>query len=1207
MQVFAWVKIGVVGVTSFVFSGTLVGSGLDYVSGVTDLEIVWTGGAAYLYSTTGFGGGATAFSIALDGTTQVVHQTAFDYSLMSSSTAQIEIVEHDGLTKFVAFGHHDWLLDGYTVNANGTLTTPTQFDWGTGGEGNLSGFHSLSIDGTTHVFGASAWGSGFKHYEITGDSVFTLQTDLTTSSGQNKADIVAFESLVIDGATVLLAASTHIDGLKSYTLGTDGKPVEANALSSAQALPISSPTAMATGFVGDKAFVVVAGAGSSSLTVLEVDGLGNLDPVDHVIDNKWTRFSKVTEVETVQVGDQLFVIAGGADDGLSLFTLMPDGSLVHLDTIADTNNTALQNIASLEATYLNGKIQIYATSETEAGITQFEVDPGSIGQNIVGTNTADTLTGGTANDLIEGGMGNDTLIGGAGDDILRDGTGQDQLTGGAGADVFALVADNAADTITDFQAGVDTLDLSGYYMLYDARQMTVQTRSWGAEVTYRNEVIYVHSAGGGPLTASHFSTEGTLSLDRPPNGFQFIPEVVNGTNGNDVLVGDEGTDTLNGLDGDDIMSWSEGADIFNGGAGTDCVSYAGASLGAVVNLESGHADGAAVGDQFDDIENLVGSDHKDVLIGDAGANVIEGGLDKDRLEGGDGDDHLLGGDGNDTLVGGAGADILDGGENRDTVGYFDATQGVEVSLLTGMTAGGAAGDTLIGIEMLEGSYHDDTLEGDNSNNKLSGNSGDDTLHGLNGHDDLFGGDGDDHLDGGTGNDTLFGGGGNDVLIAGDGSDYLDGGDGFDWVDYRASTAQVTVNLLTGQGSDAAAGDTFVSIENIYGSQYSDTLQGDASDNRIIGMEGDDLLFGGAGNDTLEGGAGGDTLDGGEGWDWVDYRNSGGPIILDLQSGRSDGAALGDTLISVENLVGSLGSDFILADEANNRILGQSGNDVIAGRHGHDRVEGGSGNDRLYGNDGNDILIGGSGRDKLSGGAGFDIASYEDMSRSVGVNLARNKHWAGAAGDRLYSIEGVKGGSGSDALLGNRRANWLSGEAGNDRLKGQSGHDKLYGGSGSDRLYGGNGNDRLYGGSGSDRLDGGKGSDRLYGGTASDRLNGGNGNDRLYGGSGNEVIRGGRGRDVLSGDAGNDLMIGGQGADTFLFSDGRDRIKDFNTRSDTLLFSSDLWGGGAMSVRKIMSYAKIQKGNAVFDFGHGDKIIVENVSSLSDIRDDIGWY
>lgn len=78
----------------------------------------------------------------------------------------------------------------------------------------------------------------------------------------------------------------------------------------------------------------------------------------------------------------------------------------------------------------------------------------------------DRLVGGAGDDRLWGGDGADTLNGGAGADIINGGTGLDMLTGGGGADtfVFAALAESRVaegrSTITDFQRGIDHIDLS---------------------------------------------------------------------------------------------------------------------------------------------------------------------------------------------------------------------------------------------------------------------------------------------------------------------------------------------------------------------------------------------------------------------------------------------------------------------------------------------------------------------------------------------------------------------------------------------------------------------------------------------------------------------------------------------------------------------------------------------------------------------------
>ena len=124
----------------------------------------------------------------------------------------------------------------------------------------------------------------------------------------------------------------------------------------------------------------------------------------------------------------------------------------------------------------------------------------------------------------------------------------------------------------------------------------------------------------------------------------------------------------------------------------------------------------------------------------------------------------------------------------------------------------------------------------------------------------------DTFDGTAGDDRLVGYGGKDLFRGSAGNDIFDGGDGADTVTYAAATEGVTVNLgntgFAQQVSISQGSDIFRFIENVVGSNFADTLQGDAADNALSGNKGNDILIGDAGKDRLTGGVGADDLTGG---------------------------------------------------------------------------------------------------------------------------------------------------------------------------------------------------------------------------------------------------------------------------------------------------------------------------------------------------------
>lgn len=230
-----------------------------------------------------------------------------------------------------------------------------------------------------------------------------------------------------------------------------------------------------------------------------------------------------------------------------------------------------------------------------------------------------------------------------------------------------------------------------------------------------------------------------------------------------------------------------------------------------------------------------------------------------------------------------------------------------------------------------GSDGADTLTGDASDNVLKGYGGNDVL------------------DGGAGNDTLYGGYGDDRLIGGLGNNILNGGDGIDTADYSGAAGGVTVDLSISysQNTKGAGVDTLISVENLIGSAFNDTLSGDANANRLEGGAGADVLRGGAGGDTLiggagddvlNGGAGDDTLDGGDGFDIASYENATSGVRVDLgqigtlQNTRGDGL---DKISNVEGLKGSAFADVLKGDAGDNTFEGGQGDDIIDGGEGQD--------------------------------------------------------------------------------------------------------------------------------------------------------------------------------------------------------------------------------------------------------------------------------
>ena len=101
-----------------------------------------------------------------------------------------------------------------------------------------------------------------------------------------------------------------------------------------------------------------------------------------------------------------------------------------------------------------------------------------------------------------------------------------------------------------------------------------------------------------------------------------------------------------------------------------------------------------------------------------------------------------------------------------------------------------------------------------------------------------------------------------------------GDNGSDTVDYSHAAAGITVDLSNPlNNTGAATGDTYISIENIRGTNFNDVLTGDAN------------------NNVLEGGLGTNTLNGGGGFDVASYEHAtAGVTVSSIAPGRGLRAA-----------------------------------------------------------------------------------------------------------------------------------------------------------------------------------------------------------------------------------------------------------------------------------------------------------------------------
>ncbi len=402
-------------------------------------------------------------------------------------------------------------------------------------------------------------------------------------------------------------------------------------------------------------------------------------------------------------------------------------------------------------------------------------------------------------------------------------------------------------------------------------------------------------------------------------------------------------------------------------------------------------------------------DNADIIYGLDGDDTINGGDGEDFLHGGAGNDSIMGGDNNDdTLVGGQGEDILDGGAGVvywDYASYEESLIGLTLNLRnTALSTGEARNDRYISIEGIVGTAHNDLIVGNGEKHDLQA---------------------------GAGNDTIIGGSGQEIM---------DGGTGIDTVSYELSTKGVSVSLGAGGGGvNDSQSDTWKNFENVRGSNYNDSLSGDAGANHISGGLGADSIYAGDGDDTLDAGSGADHMQGGTGSDlyYIDDAK-------DEAREQSYYAGTDTVIASVSYDVGYSAVEVLQAaagyapvdltgNEYTTTLIGNEGSNILKSVGRGSVMQGGGGNDVYYVDSAADQIIDTGGADVVYASTSFTLASNSGIDQVFAV------------GD----VAVLNGNAFDNVLLGTSGKNTMNGGGGNDKIYGKGGNDVLTGSAGKD--------------------------------------------------------------------------------------------------------------------------------------------------------------
>ncbi|WP_223488583.1 M10 family metallopeptidase C-terminal domain-containing protein [Pseudomonas sp. A-RE-19] len=715
---------------------------------------------------------------------------------------------------------------------------------------------------------------------------------------------------------------------------------------------------------------------------------------------------------------------------------------------------------------------------------------------ITGTNNAETLNGTAGADLILGLGGNDTIKAGTGADIVDGGAGRDSLYGGDGADTFRYTnmldsyrdydtgGVTATDTIYDFTAGVDKIDVSGLgflglgdgsngtlYVTLNAAGDKTYIKSAEADADGNRFEIALNGNYLNTLTASDFvfgarAQQDILYLPTLGQSNARLLRMTEDDNqsGTSMLVNDLDRYTPYDVRSQFTDANGNGIDIAVGGSTVTGLSTLSAEeLKLCWWLTDTNQPGAALlravtllQDQLTELQSI-NNVTMGIIWGQGEEAAQEIGRATDKAAAAAAYkaatlkvfDYLHAQFGNFSVyMMETGHYEQDAARARgyseekiasivEGVGYVRAAQEAIAAERTDVKLAVDYTDLPLRHEVDPMAYPDDVWHLHEESAEIVGQRLADYIAndlGFQGNpndnnsvQDIF--DNAQNMISGTDQaDTLVGSSGNDTLDGHLGADTMTGGDGNDiYVVDNAFDRVVETNTSTSQIDTVQA-----SVSWTLGANLENLVLTGVSNINGTGNERHNFITGNAANNVLDGAAGDDSMSGGDGNDTY-YVDNADDAVIEINSNAVSGGV----------------------DSVHSRLAAYTlGNNV----------------ERLYidstgaangtGNAMDNTLFAGAGNNVLDGRDGIDTVSFERSLSGVTVNLSTSmqQNTVGSGLDTLKFFENLTGSAYADSLSGNSAANVLNGGAGNDTLVGGSGDDRLIGGAGTDNLTGGTGAD-----------------------------------------------------------------------------------------------------------------------------------------------------
>ncbi|MFQ5623819.1 MAG: hypothetical protein ACE5FS_10530 [Paracoccaceae bacterium] len=352
---------------------TVIDDDTLHLRGVSALEIIAAEGRRYLIIAAEADSALSSFEIMADGSLVFQSEVLPDATSGTASVAGLTVMGLASGLFVVPAGRWDDDTGVFAFSTATGLMQAHSLSDPAGHFGNVLVSDHVQAGGPGFL-SARQGVAGLDMYAVAADGALAYRSGVADTPTVPLGDVTALASARFHGTDFLFAASAFDAGVQVFEATAGGGLAAAGQSLRGDGLGYLYPSVLATADVDGSALLLMGATGSDTITVFRVGADGSLAAADQVADTLATRFGGIATLQVAVVNGVTYVLAGGGDDGLTLFHLSRTGSLDPIDVLADDFTTTLDNVSDT-AVFVDGTtVHVLAGSASENGVTHLTAD-----------------------------------------------------------------------------------------------------------------------------------------------------------------------------------------------------------------------------------------------------------------------------------------------------------------------------------------------------------------------------------------------------------------------------------------------------------------------------------------------------------------------------------------------------------------------------------------------------------------------------------------------------------------------------------------------------------------------------------------------------------------------------------------------------------------------------------------------------------------